>query len=411
MTKVLQNIFACLFIFLSGIIAFADSGGEVYISKEYGFSISTPAGWMKQETSQYDALVEFSKTGTTKLLIVGVTTDNIARESEIRKAIDFSNIISSQYEQNSQIVILEDPQEFTLNNFHGGKFTFTTKGSKAKTQFNQLLIGDNIITIYIIYEDSAQLDQAKPILDSFQLTDMRFTLDKLQALKSVKIDFQPIEDDDYFTLRDQIIKKINSIKSFETYYLIQNPNNEKLKPFDFKSIEWTMIYGSPYDVEIETTTYPPKKTVIWRASGPKMYAKETKWVESADLSDPALELAIKQTLQGKKDLYKFLTIKKYKTLLENEKPSGIFDDVENGYSVLDFDPKDTSFLNLDRLNKSAQKARVAIWVDDKDKSIRLVRVVFKGADAEGRPIKEKHEQYFQMFNNSFILGVPLVLSK
>ncbi len=411
MTRVLVKITVGIFIFFLSITAFADSGGEFYINKEYGFSIATPAGWMRQETNQYDALVGFVKTGTDKTLLIGVTIDNVSRETEVKEARDFSNIIANQYEQNPQFVILSDPEKSTLNNIQGSQFTFTTKDSKAKTQFNQLLVGENIITVFIIYEDPSQLDQAKAVLDNFRLVDARYSLDRLQALKKVKTDFQPIEDEDYFTLRDQIIRQINAAKSFKTHYVIQNPSDEKLKPFDYKSIEWTMIFASPYDLEFETTAYPQKKTTIWRVSGPKMYTRDNKWVEAADLSDPELELEIKQTLQEKKDVYKILTIKKYKALLEKEKPVGVFEDNDNDYIVLDFEPKDTSFLALDRLSKTAEKARVVFWVDDKDKTIRLVRLVFKGKDAEGRPIKEKHEQYFQMFNNSFVLGVPQALSK
>ncbi len=397
-------IFGICAAFLSTVI-FAESA-QKYVNDDFGVSLMIPEEWEAFKSGHYNATVEFRR-GKTDIPALGIFVSKTLYDPAVKTTLDFSLEMTNEFRKDSNVNIIEEPRNTVVNGLSATVFSIRTKEPSQKTVFYQFMVQEDVISVFATYEFDSQYDRLLEILSSFQLNDAEHSYRKLSLFRTMTPDFRPVDNVEFALLKNSILTALNKAGSLKTRYVVRDLTDQALLERDYKSVRFDMVYVSPQEFEAEKLKYADTVSKVWRVVDGKIYEKFNSWTESPDLSyDARIDPRVQKSIDAKQGIYRFLTMGKYRELFAQEKPIGIFDDQDGGYFIFDFEPKNLEYLLLDSVGVKPTKCRLWVWVDKNDHMIRLVRLVFRGFDAAGNPVKHKHDHYFRTINDSFSLGVP-----
>jgi len=135
---------------------------ETYINTEFGFEITGPDGWYKQELTKgqrelIHAGAQFTKTEGENLPSIDVSVDLIkpVHRGKIKSALDFTKFMLSQYDQpgiEAKIQLVEPPQEVDVKGLVASKVVFDVSGPKGTLRMAdyKFMKGDLLISILCV---------------------------------------------------------------------------------------------------------------------------------------------------------------------------------------------------------------------------------------------------------------------
>lgn len=387
-----------------------------FVNEEYGFEIMGPRGWFMhlgqggKQTAAY-----FTKQSEEKFIlpVLGVTID--MAPPNIQTALDFTNFVLPGYQgpaKRDQGVfnLIESPHEIEINGLKGSRFIFemlarNNKGIKSIDC--KFMRGNLIVSLQgMDYPETfnTHLKDFEQAINTFKFTVPEDDFIELKKLNEIQADFKPIESDvSWEALKKPILENIQAKDSFKSLFILKDETESKLANNDFKGMEWVMMFGSPQSFEITQSDYYSNVGDIWRVVGDEIYMKIGVWMP---MPTPVDNPEVNQMIKARREIYKILSFDKYLDLLRKELPTGIMENVQDRYVVIQFKPSQIEDLFTGRPQEGSFKVGILVWVDNKDKTIKFVKTNIEGKDKDGKELKKEHEHYFSNYNFPFKLSKP-----
>jgi|GEM_PF-4847796 len=397
----------------------AEPGG-LYINDELGFEIKAPNGWfLRKDPRGRGMFFTRQATGQTAMPYLGINIDRAPANAQT--SLDAAKFFSQQYQSsasknNATFNFIEPVHEVDVGGSKGARFIFTmlNKDGRGMKSLDCKFMRDNMVVSLqgMDFPNSFQnnLKDFEEAIGSFKFLVPEDNFTQLQKLNNEQLNFKPIETALWEALKKQIIEKMGQEHSFQSSFTLKDKTNVKLADKDYKSIEWSMQYVSPQSFEISQSNYYRGEADTWRVVGDKIYFKIGFWQEMPTQFDAAdkSQAGILGIVKNQKEIYKRLSFVKYLDLMSKGTPSGIMENSQDKYTIIQFKPQQINDLFTDKPKEGSFTQQVLVWVDNKDKAIRFAKTIIEGKDKGGKEVKEEYEHYFDNYNFPFMLGIPKI---
>ena len=412
-----MKIFGAVFFILFTLIipqALAQDEKELYVNQEYGFEIRAPKGWVKDFSKakrRGEAMFIKQSVGKDNLPVLGVAIDTA--RGDIESALDYVKFILPEYQEialqnQASFKLAETPHEVEINGIKGARFIFeslTKNGGGFKSIDCKFMKNNLVISLQgVDYPQTFQenLEDFEAMINSFKFIGEETKTNEPANFILTGLQFKPIDETIWGLLKNQILESMQHKNTFKSEFTFKDRMKQELSQNDFIKMIWLITFVSPQSFEVTQRAYPSNEGDMWRVVGDKVYINVGAWMPFPEQSENP---QISQMLKARQTIYKMLSFEQYIEIIKSKTPSGIAENIQDKYTVIQFIFQEAHDLFTGELRKGTYRAELIIWVDNKDKTVKFVRTIVNGKDAN-KEIKEEYEHSFSDYNGSFDIKEP-----